>query len=80
MESFANFFTENFVQCWGCEVFDRLFQIVSNATALIYDKLVWLCIITFSAVFTVFVINAVYQNIKGGGKDPWYKNQFKRLL
>lgn len=80
MESFANFFTENFVQCWGCEVFDRLFQIVSNATALIYDKLVWLCIITFSAVFTVFVINAVHQNIKGGGKDPWYEKSIQKVI
>ena len=80
MESFANFFTENVIQCWGCEVFDRLFQIVSNATAMIYDKLVWLCIITFCAVFTVFVANAVYQNIKSDGKDPWYEKSIQKVI
>lgn len=80
MESFANFFAENVIQCWGCEVFDRLFQIVSNATALIYDKLVWLCVIIFCAVFTVFVANAVYQNIKGGGKDTWYEKSIQKVI
>lgn len=80
MESFANFFAENVIQCWGCEVFDRLFQVVSNATALIYDKLVWLCVIIFCAVFTVFVANAVYQNIKGGGKDTWYEKSIQKVI
>lgn len=75
-----NSFIDNTVQCWGCGLFDRLFQIVSMAAATIYEQLVSLCVILFIAMFTVFVANAVYQNLKGGGKDPFYTKSIQKVV
>ncbi len=80
MNNAINSFIDNTVQCWGCGLFDRLFQIISTATATIYGQLVSLCVILFMAMFTVFVANAVYQNIKGGGKDPFYTKSIQKVF
>lgn len=80
MNGAINSFIDNTVQCWGCGLFDRLFQIVSSAAATIYGQLVSLCVILFMAMFTVFVANAVYQNLKGGGKDPFYTKSIQKVV
>ena len=80
MNGAINSFIDNTVQCWGCGLFDRLFQIVSTAAATIYGQLVSLCVILFMAMFTVFVANAVYQNLKGGGKDPFYTKSIQKVV
>ena len=80
MNNAINSFIDNTVQCWGCELFDRLFQVVSSAAATIYSQLVSLCTILFLAMFTVFVANAVYQNLKGGGKDSFYKKSIQKVI
>lgn len=68
------------VQCWGCPVFDRLFQIVSFAAAATYDYFSKICVILFFAIFTVFIINAVWQNFKGGFSDPWYQKSIQKVF
>ncbi len=68
------------VQCWGCPIFDRLFQIVSNAAGIVYKQFAIFCAIIFCVLFAFFVINAVWQNIKGGVGDPWYQKSIKPLV
>ena len=72
--------TDNVVQCWGCAVFDRLFQIVSVTAASVYDYFTSLCLILFGLLFTVFVINAIWQNMKSGMSDPWMKNSVQKVF
>lgn len=80
MNRLVNSFVESTVQCWGCEVFDRLFQIVSNAAAAVYDKFVIFCAILFCVLFTFYLINAVWKNFKDGITDPLYQKSLKPLF
>lgn len=68
------------VQCWGCPVFDNLFNIVSGAAAAIYTQFATLCAIIFCLLFAFFVINAVWQNIKGGFGDAWYQKSIRPVV
>ena len=68
------------VQCWGCAVFDRLFKIVSSAAGLVYDHFSKICVILFCILFTVFVLNAIWKNIKGGVSDPWLTKSVQKVL
>lgn len=80
MIDIINAFIENTVQCWGCAVFDRLFQIVSMASATMYSILVKLAFVIFVALFIAFVFNAIFQNIKGDAKDPFYTKSVQKVL
>ena len=80
MNTFMNSLIESNVQCLGCEFFDRLFQIISNAAAAVYGKFVIFCVILFCIFFAFYIINAVWKNIKGGITDPWYQKSLKPLL
>ena len=80
MNRLVNSFVESTVQCWGCGVFDRLFQIVSNAAAAVYDKFVIFCAILFCVLFAFYLINAVWKNFKGGITDPLYQKSLKPLF
>ena len=64
---------QNYVQCYGCPVFDRLFKIVSESAAAIYGKMMLLVTILFCIMFGFFVINAVWQNLKKGAEDSFYQ-------
>ncbi len=72
--------TDKVVQCWGCAVFDRLFQIVSVSAASVYSNLTELCLILFAFLFTIFVINAIWKNFKSGISDPWMKNSVQKVF
>ena len=80
MTEIINSFIDHTVQCWGCGVFDRLFQVVSTAAAELYTQMSNLAFIVFFALFTAFVVNAIYQNLKGGGKDPFYEKSILCLV
>ena len=80
MNRLVNSFVESTVQCCGCEVFDRLFQIVSNAAAAVYDKFVIFCAILFCVLFAFYLINAVWKNFKDGITDPLYQKSLKPLF
>ena len=73
-------FVDNTVQCYGCPIFDRLFQIVSNAAAGVYDKLAMLMAIIFLVLFAFFVLNAVWQNMKQDLPDPWYQKSVRPVI
>ena len=72
--------TDKVVQCWGCAVFDRLFQIVSVTVAAVYDHFTHLCLVLFGLLFTVFVINAIWKNMRSGMSDPWLKNSVQKVF
>ena len=78
MNELAVSLTDKVVQCWGCAVFDRLFQIVSVIGADIYTHLSELCLYLFCLLCTIFVINAIWKNFKGGIKDPFMKESFQK--
>ena len=80
MNNFWNSLVDSSVQCWGCPVFDRLFQIVSNAAAAVYDQFVVFCAILFCVLFAFYVINAVWKNMRGGITDPLYQKSLKPVL
>ncbi len=68
------------VQCWGCGVFDRLFQVVSDSAAAAYQQMSTVCIILFCVLFSFFVLHAVWQTIKGGTSDPWYEKSVQKVF
>lgn len=71
---------ENNIQCWGCPIFDHLFQVVSNAAAAVYSRLSFFCIVLFCIIFAFFVLKAVWENIKGGVTDPLYQKSIKPVF
>lgn len=80
MNGVMNSFVDSTVQCIGCPVFDRLFQIVSNAAAAVYDKFILLCMVLFAVLFGFVILNIVWKNIKGGVKDDLYVKTLKPLM
>lgn len=81
MNNIVNPLIDASVQCWGCPIFDRLFQIVSNAAANVYQQFTIFCAILFCILFAFFVINAVWKNMKeDAGGDPFYQKSIKPIF
>lgn len=80
MNGWMNSLVDTSVQCWGCAVFDRLFQIVSYAAGAVYKQFTIFCVILFCVFFAFFIINAVWQNIRGGMRDPWYSKSVRPVI
>ena len=80
MNGFMGSLVDTTVQCWGCPVFDRLFQIVSNAAAAVYDQFVIFCVILFCVLFAFYIVNAVWKNMKEDVSDPWYQKSIKPVF
>ena len=80
MDRFLGPFVDATVQCWGCPVFDRLFQVISGAAGAIYRQMVLFCILLFCVFIAFYILYAVWDNIKGGVKEPTYETYFKPVL
>ena len=80
MTELARGFVDTTVQCWGCPVFDRLFQVISNAAASVYGKFAAFCVILLLVLLAFYILNAVWTNIKGGMSDPWYTKSLRPVL
>ena len=83
MNSVMNPFVDSVAQCWGCAVFDNLFQVISQAGAAVYDKISDLCFIIFGALFTFYVIWAVFKSInpkKPDVSDKYYTKTVIRVV
>lgn len=80
MNSWLNPLVDASVQCWGCPIFDRLFQVISNAAASVYKQFTFFCVILFCVLFAFFILNAVWKNMRGGMSDPWYQKSVKPVF
>ena len=80
MNNLINNLIEGTVQCYGCPIFDRLFRIVSEAAAAMYNRMAFFAVIIFCILFAFFVLNAVWQNIKKGNADPWYNKSVRPVI
>lgn len=80
MNGWLNSVVDNSVQCWGCPIFDRLFQVVSEASAAVYREFSLLCMLIFTIILAFYILYAFWKNIKDGAKDPWYKKYLKPVL
>ena len=80
MQELANSLIDSGVQCWACPVFDNLFAIISNTAAAAYQKLTLFSVIIFCIIFSFYVLNAVWQNMKSGFGDPMFQKSLKPVL
>ncbi len=56
--------TQKTIQCWGCPVFDLLFQIVSKTAAALYDKMAYLGLIIMAFGLAFYVLYIIIKNMK----------------
>lgn len=80
METFTNTLVDAGVQCWGCPTFDRMFQIISGASAAVYKQMVMFCILLFVVFLAFYILWSVWDNIRGGVKEPMYVKYFKPVV
>ncbi len=65
MNGYMNSLVDTTVQCWGCDIFDRLFQVVSSAAAVVYEQFAAVCMILFCVMFGAFMIYIFWQQARG---------------
>lgn len=80
MNSLAQSFIDNTVQCWSCPIFDRMFQVVSQAAAAAYPKFVIICTILFCAIFAFYIFGAVWKNMTSGFQDGWFNKSLRPVF
>lgn len=80
MNNLAQSFIDNTAQCWSCPIFDRMFQIVSDAAAAAYPKFVLICTILFCAIFAFYIFGAVWKNMKEGFQDGWFNKSIRPVF
>ena len=67
------------IQCWGCPIFDKLFQIISQAGASIYPFFSRFCLPLLAILLFVYFVNAWMQNAKNQMADPFFKKSLMRV-
>lgn len=80
MNEIAGNLIDHTIQCYGCPIFDRLFQIVSDSAAAVYNKMAFLATLIFVVLFAFYVLNAVWQNLKKDIPDPWYQKSIRPVI
>lgn len=80
MNELAASLISNTVQCWSCPIFDRMFQIVSNAAAVAYPKFVVICTVLFCAIFAFYIFGAVWKNMTDGFQDGWFAKSVRPVF
>ena len=68
------------VQCWGCSIFDRLFQVISAAAAAMYSRMATFGLIMLLVFIAFYVLYAFWKNIESGGKDSMYQEYIKPVI
>ena len=71
---------ETGAQCWGCLVFDKLFEFVSDLAGGIYSVFSQICIVLFIILFCAFVFHAFWQNMRGNMSDPLLKKSVQKVF
>ena len=73
-------FISSSVQCWSCPIFDRMFQIISDAAAAAYPKFAMICTALFLVIFAFYVFGAVWKNLTTGFQDGWFDKSLRPVL
>lgn len=74
-------FVENTTQrCWGCEMFDRLFGVVSSAAAALYGYMTILAIVLLAVFVAFYILYSVWKNLSDGAKDFTYRKYLKPVV
>ena len=68
------------VQCWSCPVFDRMFQIISQASKAAYEKMYAVCIVLFLVIFAFYIFGAVWKNLTSGFSDGWFDKSVRPVF
>lgn len=83
MDEILNNLVENVAQCWGCAVFDNLFNVVSSAGAVVYNKIADICFAIFAALFVFYIVWAVFKYLnpkKPDTSDKYYTKTVVRVV
>ncbi len=80
MTQWLSSFVDQSVQCWGCGLFDRLFQIVSAAATGLYEPFVKLCGLLYAILITIYISRAFMDNAKNEMADPLFKKSIMRVF
>jgi len=72
-------FAERATQCWGCVIFDNLFNVVSIAGAAMYTYVAWIAIVLLAGFIAFYTAHSVWQNMYGDKPDPTYE-KFRGVL
>jgi len=80
MQELANTLIDDAAQCWTCPIFDKLFAIISNTAAAAYERLTIISVVIFIVLLSFYILNAVWQNIKQGGSDPFFQKSVKPVI
>lgn len=80
LETIGQSLISNTVQCWSCPIFDRMFQIISQAASVAYSKFVFICVVLFCAFFTLYVFGAVWKNMTTGFQDGWIDKSLRPVF
>ena len=80
MDTWLHNLVENNVQCLSCPIFDKLFQIISEAAASVYPEFVKICVILFCVLLAFYIFNAVWSNMASGFKTSWLDESFRKII
>ena len=80
MHELAESLISGAMQCWTCPIFDRLFEIISNTAAAAYQRLTLISVIVFTILLGFYIVNAVWQNMKNSGEDPFFHKSVRPVL
>ncbi len=80
MTELGQSFIDNTMQCWSCPIFDRVFQIISQAAGVAYKDFVIICTVLFFVIFGFYIFSAVWKNMTEGFKDGWINNSLRPIF
>ncbi|MDR2770307.1 MAG: hypothetical protein LBB08_02550 [Rickettsiales bacterium] len=71
IDGFNSFAVGQFVQCWGCGIFDRMFISVSSAAASVYSEMVPWAMFVLGAFWIFYIFWIVALNLQGKSEKDW---------
>ena len=80
MTDLGNAFIDNSMQCWSCPIFDRMFQVISQAAANAYPLFMEICVILFCTMFAFYIFGAIWKNMSEGFNDGWFNKSLRPML
>jgi len=80
MNSWLSDFVGQSVQCWGCGIFDHLFQVLSAAAAALYGRMTIIGVLLFCAFLALYIIWAFWKNMTDAKPEPMVKKYLKPVM